>query len=124
MLPESLGGGFSDIGVMRKGEGYEELCRDRERRAALGSANVQSTAETASTNKELYLKKKKETADARNAQKRLERLRAEAAKIEAEIDEIDEKMSGEAAYDYKLLSELEEKKNALEERLLEIYEEI
>ena len=124
MLPESLGGGFSDIGVMRKGEGYEELCRDRERRAALGGTGVQSAPEATSTNKELYLKKKKETADARNAQKRLERLRAEAAKIEAEIDEIDEKMSGEAAYDYKLLSELEEKKNALEERLLEIYEEI
>ena len=33
-------------------------------------------------------------------------------------------MAGEAAYDYKLLAELDEKKNALEERLLEIYEEI
>ena len=30
----------------------------------------------------------------------------------------------EAAYDYKLLAELDEKKNSLEERLLEIYEEI
>ena len=124
MLPESAGGGFTDIGVMRRGAGYEELCRDRERRAALASGAPTAQNESVSSNKELYLKKKKEEADARNAKKRLERLRAEAERIENEIDEIDGKMSGEAAYDYKLLSELEEKKNALEERLLEIYEEI
>ena len=123
MLPLSMGGGFADIGVMRKGAGYEELCRDRERRAGLSSP-AETESPSASSNKELYLKKKKESADARNAQKRLERLRAEATKIENEIDEIDARMAGEAAYDYKLLSELEEKKSALEERLLEIYEEI
>jgi peptidoglycan hydrolase CwlO-like protein len=119
-----MGGGFADIGVMRKGEGYEELCRDRERRAALSSGSSSSEAASTSTNKDMYLKKKKETADARNAQKRLERLRAEASKIENEIDEIDEKMNGEAATNYTLLAELDERKNALEERLLEIYEEI
>ncbi len=124
MLPESMGGGFADISVMRRGEGYEELCRDRERRAAIFAGGNGATAQTASSNKELYLKKKKESADARNAQKRLERLRAEATRIENEIDEIDTRMAGEAAYDYKLLSELDDKKTALEERLLEIYEEI
>ena len=71
-----------------------------------------------------YLKNKKETADKRNAQKRLERLRAEAEKIEKEIDGIDAEMNGEAASDYARLSELDERKNALEERLLEIYGEI
>ncbi len=124
MLPESMGGGFADISVMHKGAGYEELCRDRERRAGLFAGDTGAAAPTVSSNKEIYLKKKKESADARNAQKRLERLRAEATRIENEIDEIDERMAGEAAYDYKLLSALEEKKNALEERLLEIYEEI
>ena len=124
LLPVSMGGGFADIGVMHKGGGYEELLRDRERRASLAIGVGTADISAPSTNKEAYLKKKKETADARNAQKRLERLRAEAEKLECEIDEIDEKMSGDAAYDYKLLSELEERKNALEERLLEIYEEI
>ena len=33
-------------------------------------------------------------------------------------------MNGEAATNYTLLAELDEKKNALEERLLEIYAEI
>ena len=124
LLPVSMGGGFSDITVMRKGAGYEELCRDRERRAPLSMPSAPSENSAASTNKEIYLKKKKETADARNTQKRLERLRAEAEKIEREIDEIDEKMNGEAATNYTLLAELDEKKNALEERLLEIYAEI
>jgi ATP-binding cassette subfamily F protein 3 len=124
MLPVSVGGGFADIGVMHKGAGYGELCRDRERRAGLLGASAVQTVSVASSNKELYLKKKKEEADARNAQKRLERLRAEAEKIENEIDCIDAQMSGDAAYDYKKLAELEEKKGALEERLLEIYEEI
>ena len=124
MLPESAGGGFADIGVMRKGEGYAELCRDRERRSTLTAEGVAEQVSASGSNKEIYLKKKKESADARNAQKRLERLRAEATRIENEIDAIDGRIAGEAAYDYKLLSELEEKKNALEERLLEIYEEI
>lgn len=125
MTPACEGGGYSDIGVMKRGEGYEELCRDRERRKTASStaaADVASVA--ASTNKELYLKNKKETADRRNAEKRLERLRKEAARIEAEIDAIDAEMNGPAASDYTRLAELDERKNALEERLLEIYEEI
>jgi hypothetical protein len=74
--------------------------------------------------KEQYLKNKKETADSRKAQKRLERLKKEAEKIENELAEIDVEMNGEAAYDYTRLSELDLKKNELEERLLEIYEEL
>jgi ATP-binding cassette subfamily F protein 3 len=124
MRPASLGGGFHDISITRKGEGYTELCRERERVALLSGESAETIVETVNSGKELYLKKKKETAAERNAQKRLERLRKEAEKIEAEIDAIDAEMSGDAAYDYVKLSELEEKKNALEERLLEIYEEI
>jgi hypothetical protein len=51
-------------------------------------------------------------------------LRKEAEKIENEISAIDEEMNGEAAYDYARLTELDDKKNGLEERLLEIYEEL
>ena len=69
-------------------------------------------------------KAKKENADSRKAQKRIERLKAEAEKIENELSLIDEEMNGEAAYDYARLTELDEKKNALEERLMEIYEEL
>ena len=71
-----------------------------------------------------YLKNKKENADSRKAKKHLERLQREATKIENELAEIENEMNGEAAYDYNRLSELDIKKNELEERLLEIYEEL
>ena len=54
----------------------------------------------------------------------LQSLSETVEKIERELDEIVEKMGGEAAYDYARLTELDEKKNALEERLMEIYEEL
>ena len=92
--------------------------------AGLGYESVEIACGNWSKAPHINLDEMLESADARNAQKRLERLRAEATRIENEIDAIDERIAGEAAYDYKLLSELEEKKNALEERLLEIYEEI
>ncbi len=120
-------GGAYDITVARVGEGYAELCRERERRVGLSlsdSSEKSACEPQMSAAKEQYLKNKKETADKRNAQKRLEKLRAEAEKIEKEIDEIDTEMNGDAATDYARLSELDERKNALEERLLEIYGEI
>ncbi len=120
-------GSYYDIGVMRVGEGYAELCRERERRALPTSADTPVSARSdapMSAAKELYLKNKKENADKRNAQKRLERLRTEAERIEREIDEIDTEMNTDAATDYTRLAELDERKNALEERLLEIYGEI
>ena len=119
----------TDISVHKAGEGYEELLRDRARRAELSqkdeSAGVATAAqESAMTNKELYIKSKQQAADARKAQRRMEKLTAEAEKIEAELETISKEMEGDAAYDYVLLAELDQKKNALEERLLEIYEEI
>ncbi len=123
MTPVNQGGGFYDITLPRAGEGYAELCRERERRQAACGEKASGEAPVSSS-KELYLRNKKENADRRNAEKRMERLRKEAERIEAEIDAIDTEMNGEAATDYTRLAELDQKKNALEERLLEIYGEI
>ena len=117
--------GMYDMSVARSGRGYEELCEERARRAERTVGDVQISAEAkTTTQKELYLKNKQDAAEARRAKNRLERLQKEAEKLESELAEIEKEMSGEAAYDYVRLSELDEKKNALEERLLEIYEEI
>ena len=121
LLPE----GIADMSVSRVGEGYGELCRERARRAeAPSGTDVSAEAEKPSTQKEQYLKSKQEAAEARKAKNRLERLNKEAEKLEKELEEIEAEMNGEAAYDYVRLSELDERKNAIEERLLEIYEEI
>ncbi len=117
-------GRFYDIPLMQSGNGYDELCRERERRSVAGVSAAKAEPKEITSGKEQYLKNKKEAADRRNAQKRLERLEAEAGALEKELEEIDALMNGEAAYDYKKLSELDLRKNELEERLLEIYEEI
>ena len=116
----------TDLTVHKAGEGYEELLRDRRRRAelALDGASAQNESAAPSSQKEQYLQNKRMQADARKQKARIERLTAEAERIESELDEIEERMGGEAAYDYVLLAELDQRKNALEERLLEIYEEI
>ena len=117
----------TDITVHKAGEGYEELLRDRQRRELLGASALQdAVAPTAgiSSQKEQYLQNKKQQADARKAQNRIKRLEAEASDIEEKLESIQNEMNGEAAYDYVRLSELDTQKNALEERLLEIYEEI
>ena len=54
----------------------------------------------------------------------MQRLKNEAEAIEKELDEIGAALFGEAATDYKKAAELDSRKSALEERLLEIYEQI
>ena len=125
IIPVSEGGGAYDITVLKQGQGYAELCRDRERRMSQSSSAASGNDSLPmSTAKEQYLKNKKENADSRKAQRRMERLRREAAEIEEELEKIELEMNGEAAYDYTRLAELDTRKNELEERLFEIYEEL
>ena len=124
MVPVSEGGEIYDLIIPSVGRGYAELCLEREKRAQnTVSAKIDAPSQT-STAKEQYLENKKKTADKRNAQKRLERRRIEAQKIEKELSELESEISGEAAYDYARLTELYNKKEELEEKLLEIYEEL
>ncbi len=117
---------YSDIQVHKSGEAYEELLRDRARRAALGNNDTKCTCSVTDepTQKDIYLQNKKRASDERRAQNRIKKLSAEAESIEKELEQISEEMSGGAAYDYVRLAELDTRKNELEERLLEIYEEI
>ncbi len=114
----------TDMHVYKAGEGYEELLRDRQRRAELSSGTVTAAERTISAGKEQYLQNKQRAADERREKNRLKRLGDEAARLEAEIEKIDTEMSGEAGYDYVRLAELDKRKTEAEERLLEIYEEI
>ncbi len=113
--------GIRDFHVTRVGHAYDELLRERERFSA--ADNVSPAANAPSTQKEQYLQNKKDAAEARKKQNRIDRLEKEAEKIGAEIDRIDREMN-EVATDYVRLSELDTEKNACEERLLEIYEEL
>ena len=79
---------------------------------------------TPSVQKEDFLARKKQASDARREQRRIENLKKEQEQIEKELEQIETDLYGEAATDYKKATELAAKKDALEERLMEIYEEL
>ena len=76
------------------------------------------------SNKEIYLKNKQDAAEQRKQKRRIERLEAEAKELERELEAVESEMMGDAATDYVRVAELDTRKNEIEERLLEIYEEI
>ena len=92
----------------------------RERYRASIVAGVQKKTETSS--KQEYEEKKREAARVRGEEKRRERANARIAKLEAEIEKLDEELFGEAAADYVRASEIENRKNEIEEELLSLYE--
>jgi ATP-binding cassette subfamily F protein 3 len=118
-----------DYRVMREGQAYTEFREATNARIErLGtverSSSSTATAPVAQSGKEQYLRNKQAAAEARKKASRIEKLNREMCEIETEIEKIDGEMSGEAATDYKKIAELDERKTALEERLLEIYEEL
>ncbi len=86
------------------------------------SAATVSVEVTAS--KEAYLKNKQNAAEERKRKNRLEKLKKQCEAMETELSEIDEQLSGEAAYDYVLVAKLDARKTELEDALLAAYEEI
>ena len=125
---DAFEGDLLDFHVDRTGKGYTELeeykaarITEREGAAALSGA---SSATPVSSAKEQYLKNKQVAADARKEKTRLERLKRECAELEAELEKIEEELFGSAASDYLRAAELDARKNEVEERLMEIYEEL
>ena len=120
-------GDMFDYQILHSGEAYTEFRRftneRKERLASAVSATPSVKAEPGSQ-KEQYLKNKQNAAEERKRTARIRKLNAEMEKLEAEIEEIDAEMLGEAATDYKKIAELDERKNAAEERIFEIMEEL
>lgn len=113
---------FIDYPVFTVGNAYAEYSSFKENHT-LGDQGV-STEKAPTAQKEDFLARKKQASDARREQKRIENLKKEQAQIEAELEQIEIDLFGEAVTDYKKAAELTAKKDALEERLMEIYEEL
>ena len=118
----STGADFIDYPVFNVGNAFAEFTHHKE--THLVSPLSVESERVATAQKEDYLSRKKQAADARKEQKRIENLKKEQEKIEAELEQIEVDLFGEAATDYKKAAELTAKKDALEERLMEIYEEL
>ena len=123
----AFAGDLLDYHVDHPGKGYTEFQEYKSARIAerenAASDPTQSAAPVSSA-KEQYLKNKQAAADARKEKARMERLRRECAELEAELEQIDKELFGSAASDYVRAAELDARKSEVEERLLEIYEEL
>ena len=119
-------GDLLDFPVEKSGNAYTELTLYKEaRRAEAGEVLKPLDAEQApiSSQKEQYLKNKQAKAEERKKAAALERAKKEALALEDELAELEEKLyGGDGLSDYLLAAELEARKTAVEERLMELYE--
>ena len=122
----AFAGDLLDYRVDHKGHAFSEFEAYKNARVAEfeESGAAASSLPTQSSNKEQYLKNKQATADARKRKNYLDKLRRECEAVENELAEIEEELFGSAASDYLRAAELDTRKNTLEERLMEIYEEL
>ena len=120
-------GDMFDYQITREGQAYtefREFTNARRERLAVEVNATEAAKAPMGSGKEQYLKNKQNAAEERKKAARIRRLNDEMEKLEAELEQIDILMSGEASTDYKKLAELDSRKNEIEERLLEIYEEL
>lgn len=118
----STGADFIDYPVFNVGNAFAEFMHHKETHTVSSLSNETSKAPTAQ--KEDFMARKKQASDARREQRRIKNLKREQEKIEAELEQIEADLFGEAATDYKKAAELTARQSALEERLMEIYEEL
>ena len=100
--------------------GYAEYAEKKEARE---EAEKQASKEVPTQAKEEYLKRKQSSADRRKEAARQRKVLSEIEKLEAELEAVTDELFGDAASDYLRAAELDERKNAIEERLMELYEE-
>ena len=118
---EGIAGDMIDYKVERVGQGFDEYLAFKKSRAVL-VAGVK--AETVSAGKEVFLENKRNQSRERSEQRRIERMKKEQAELEAELDRVTEELYGSAATNYLRAAELETRKTEIEDRLMEIYEEL
>lgn len=119
-------GDLLDYTVDHPGHGYTEFLTYKNARIAERQTKPAAGAESAAptTQKEQYLKNKQAAAEERKKKARLERLDRERIALETELEELEQELYGSAASDYIRAAELDERKQTVENRLLEIYEEL
>ncbi len=102
--------------------GYADYAAAREREKAKSEISESYTPSQV-TNKELYLLRKKEAAEARQFEKRRRDVASEIEKLERELADVSDELFGDAATDYLRASELDDRKTCIEDRLMQLYEE-
>ncbi len=124
---EPFSGDLLDFPVGQVGRGYTELTEYREARAAEASpeqGEKPKEKDAPTSQKEQYLQAKAAAAQERRQRARREKLTAECQALEEELTAVEEKLYGAEGSDYQRAIELDARKEEIEARLLEIYEEL
>lgn len=112
--------GMLDIELEDYDDAYAEYLRLRERvRESAASGAVEAKPTDA---KEDYERRKREAAERRGEERKIERAKKRIPEIEARLEALDLELFGEAAADYLRAAAIEEEKARLEEELMELYE--
>ena len=112
--------GMIDYPLESYDDAFTEYMRIRESRNLMLQRTKKVTEVTDS--KAEYEEKKREKAKARSEEKRRERAEKRIGELEGELEKLDAELFGEAASDYVRAAEIEDRKAAIEEELLELYE--
>ena len=114
-------GGMLDCVLEDSDDAFAEYLRLREirRRDAIGA---EVKVERVTDSKQDYEQKKRENAERRALERKIERAKKRIEELEGELERLDEELFGEAASDYVRAAEIDKRKAEIEEELLELYE--
>lgn len=112
-------GGMIDYPLEDYDDAYETYLSLRERTRATPTVTAPAPP---SGSKADYEQKKRENAERRGAERRLERARVRIAELEEETEALDRELFGPAASDYVRAAEIDARKAEIEEELLSLYE--
>ncbi len=113
-------GGMVDCVLEDYDDAFAEYLRLRElrKREAVLTQPVSKNTDS----KQDYEEKKRQNAERRALEKKIERAKAKIAELESEAERLDEELFGSAATDYVRAAEIDNRKNEIEEELLSLYE--
>lgn len=110
--------GLIDYSLEEYDDAFAEYLRLRQLRVEEAPAIKKGVTDS----KTEYEQRKQEQSRKRSEERRLKAAKAEIERLEEELTKLDEELFGEAATDYVRAAEIDERKNKIEERLLELYE--
>ncbi len=113
--------GMLDYRLEEYDDAFTEYMRLRQIRQ-LDMAALSSPAKDNSSSKQDYEQKKRENAEKRALEKKIERAKLRIAELEAESEALDEELFGPAASDYVRAAEIDKRKTEIENELLQLYE--
>ena len=113
-------GGMLDCTLEDYDDAFAEYLRLREIRKK--DAQITAPTQKISDSKLDYEQKKRENAERRAAEKKIERANIRIKELEEETERLDEELFGSAATDYVRAAEIDKRKTEIEEELLSLYE--